>query len=274
MRRRTLLTAGLTFAAPAPLQFGLREASMRMVGDLAVFETAARIRGLHGVELQASSRSHSLWPRETQRRYKAEADRCGMRIPSLAGPFFSGVSIRQTATAEKDLTATIAAAEFLGASVVLVPFFRENCPSMAQQSEWRPIIDLLRRCGARAQAAGVTLAIENSLSPAENAVLCDQVAHPAVRTYYDLDNCEFYGHRAQSVPGIATLGLDRIRQIHAKNEDRLLEQPGRVDWKAAFRALRDIGYAGWVVFETQHATTADCISATERNIAFALREHQ
>jgi sugar phosphate isomerase/epimerase len=261
--------AGLGMAATPAVKFGLREASMKRVGDLAVFEIAASIGGLEGVELQASAGAHNLWSRETLHRYQAEAERWGIRIPSLAGPFSRGVSIRRTPEAEKDLVATIAAAKFLSAAVVLVPFFRENCPPLDDKAAWAPVIAMLRRACNQAADSGVTLALENSLSPAGNAALCDRISHPAVRVYYDLDNCEFYGHQGQAVPGVRTLGLDRIRQVHAKNEDRLLRQEGRVDWKAAFAELSAIGYAGWIVFETRHRDTAGCVSATAENIAFA-----
>jgi sugar phosphate isomerase/epimerase len=69
------------------------------------------------------------------------------------------------------------------------------------------------------------------------------------------------------VPGIAIL-KDRIRQVHLKNEDRLLEQPGRVNWASAVKGLAAIGYQGWFVFETTHSSPQQCIDATQKNMAF------
>ncbi|MEZ5393660.1 MAG: hypothetical protein R2724_12510 [Bryobacterales bacterium] len=89
-----------------------------------------------------------------------------------------------------------------------------------------------------------------------------------MKVYYDLDNCEYYKHTGQAVPGIELLGRDRICQVHVKNEARLIEEPGRVDWRAAFAALERIGYDGWYVFESSHSSREQMIEATERNIAF------
>jgi sugar phosphate isomerase/epimerase len=91
-----------------------------------------------------------------------------------------------------------------------------------------------------------------------------------VGIYYDLDNVEKNGHAGESVPGIALL-RNRIRQVHLKNDVRLLEEPGRVDWIEALRGLAAAGYLGWLVFESTHAGPQDCIDATRKNIAFVTR---
>ena len=50
-----------------------------------------------------------------------------------------------------------------------------------------------------------------------------------------------------------------------------MEQPGPVDWAAAVKNLSKIRYSGWFVFETSHTGPAQCIEATEKNIAFVKR---
>jgi sugar phosphate isomerase/epimerase len=98
------------------------------------------------------------------------------------------------------------------------------------------------------------------------------IGEPNVLVYYDLDNMEFYGHKGLAVPGIELLGRERICQIHVKNEERLIEQPGRVDWRAAFRALQRIGYTGWYVLESGHPTREHLLRTTETNISFMRSE--
>jgi sugar phosphate isomerase/epimerase len=97
------------------------------------------------------------------------------------------------------------------------------------------------------------------------------VDRPGVKVYYDVDNVESFGHTGQAVPGIAILGRTAIRQVHVKNEDRLLEQSGRVDWAAAVKALANIGYSGWFVFETSHSGPEQCIEATKKKMEFVSR---
>ena len=262
-----------TLATPAladgpPLKFGHRASSLKMVGDFDVVRVAAQVQGLDGVELQTAQGEPNLWDVDAVRRYKREGYRWGMSFPSLSGIWGKGVSIRRSPVAGVDLLRSIRAAEMLGSSVILVAFFRDNCPSMDDESEYGPVVELLQRAAPAARDAGVVLGLENSLSPADNAKLVDLIADPAVKVYYDLDNVEFYEHTGLAVPGIELLGRERICQVHVKNEERLIEQPGRVDWRAAFAALKRIGYDGWYVFESRHSSREQMVEATERNIAF------
>jgi sugar phosphate isomerase/epimerase len=126
---------------------------------------------------------------------------------------------------------------------------------------------------AQAAESGVTIGLENSLSPAHNKKLVDLVAHPGVKVYYDAYNMAYYDHAVEAVPGFKLLGTERICQVHVKNGEKLLEaEDGLIDWAAAFDALNDIGYDGWYVFESQHSDKGNVVEATNRNIDF-MREH-
>jgi sugar phosphate isomerase/epimerase len=272
LSRRGLLAGALGVCGAAaqqiPLKIGHRAASMNMVGNFDVFRLASRISGLRGVELQIAQGNPNLWDLDTVRRYKREAHRWGMEIPSLAGVWSRGVSIRNSPVAGIELLKAIRAAELIGASVILVAFFRDNCPDMNSEGSYGPVVELLKAAAGPAGDAGAVLGLENSLSPADNKKLVNLVGEGSVKVYYDLDNIEFYGHAGQAVPGIALLGKDRICQVHVKNEERLIEEPGRVDWRAAFEAFNGIGYDGWYVFESQHSGTEQLVESTVRNISF------
>jgi L-ribulose-5-phosphate 3-epimerase len=276
-RRRLLKSVALPFLAAAqaaglPLRIGHREASMKKVGNPDLFRLASEIPGLLGVEPQVVSGDWRLWEKENLLRYKREANRWGVQIPSLSGIWPRGASILKTDTAPEHIRRSIRAAEFLGSSVILVAFFRENCPDMSKESSYGPVVEMLKKVAPEAADAGVVLGLENSLNPAGNVQLIDLVGHPAVKIYYDLHNCEFYGHAGQAVPGIKLMGRNRIGQVHVKNEAKLIEEPGKIDWGAALDALKAIGYDGWYVFESQHSSDKQCIEATVKNIAF-LRRH-
>jgi len=250
-----------------PLKLGIRAASMQMVGDFDVIKTAARIPGILGVELQAAAGRTTLRDWDAVRRYKREADRWGMRIPSLAGVWDRGVSIQSPAAGE-NLVQTIRAAEMLGSGVILLAFFKQDAPDMTREESYGPIVALLQKTARRAADAGVVMGLENSLRPADNKKLVDLVGHPAVGVYYDLHNMAFYGHADQAIPGIKLLGKERLAMVHVKNGDLLLEEPGPIDWAAAFREFNDIQYDGWYVYETAHDNTADCLEDTRKNNAF------
>jgi len=254
-----------------PLKVGIRAATMQMVGELDVIKVAASIPGIMGVELQTTAGEYNLRDWDSVLRYKREAYRWAMHIPSIAGVWDPGINIRSELAID-NLLKSIRAAELLGASVVLVAFFRQDAPDMSRDESYGPIVALLRRAAMHASDAGVTLGLENSLSPADNKTLVDLIDHPAVRIYYDVWNMAYYGHQAEAIPGIKLLGKERICMVHVKNGRRLLEEPGPIDWAEAFRQFNAIGYDGWYIYETTHDDLADCIADTQRNNAF-LRRH-
>jgi L-ribulose-5-phosphate 3-epimerase len=261
-------------AAPAPapgqqlpLKLGIRAATMKMVGDFSVLQTAAKIQGIRGVELQVTAGGRNLRDWEVVRQYKREANRWDMRIPSLAGVWDKGVGI-SSPNAPESLQLSIRAAELLGSNVILAAFFGQGAPDMSREESYGPVVSNLRKAAPAAADAGVIIGLENSLSPAENVKLLDLVAHPAVKVYYDLFNMSTYGHTEDAVPGVKLMGRERICAVHVKNGNKLIEQPGPIDWPAAFAAFNDIGYEGWFTYETAHRDVAACLADTARNNAF------
>jgi sugar phosphate isomerase/epimerase len=278
MHRREFVLTSLAAAAVAAarrgaatpnLKFGHRQANMVNDPGPAVFDLAKQIQGLSGVELQVFFKGTTLWDKENLLSYQRAAERTGLTIPSIAGVWPPRASLLQP-TAEEHLRKAIQAAESLRAKTILVACFEQNCPKMDQEQSYDPVVLLLQRVSGAARDAGVVLGMETSNSPAEDRKLIDLVDRPSVRVYYDLDNVERYTHTNEAVPGIALL-KDRIRQVHLKNEDKLLEQPGRVNWSTAAKGLATIGYAGWLVFETSHSGPQQVVDATEKNIAFVTR---
>ena len=250
-----------------PLKLGIRAATMGMVGDLSVIQTAAGIESIRGVELQVTAGTRNLRDPEVVRQYKRESDRWDVRIPSLAGIWDKGVSMVSPGAGECLQTA-IRAAELLGSRVVLVAFFKENAPDMSREESYNPVLTTLRKAAGPAADAGVVLGLETSLSPADNVKLVDLIGHPAVRIYYDVYNMATFGHGAEAVAGVKLLGRERICAVHVKNGNKLIEEPGLIDWPAAFAAFNEIGYDGWFTYETAHKNTAACIADTVRNNAF------
>jgi sugar phosphate isomerase/epimerase len=258
-------------AAAATLKFGHRQANMVTEPGPAVFDLAKQIHGLSGVELQVFFKGTTLWDKETLLAYQKAANRTGLPVPSVAGIWPPGASLLQP-TAEEHLRKAIDVAESLHATTILAACFEQNCPKMDQEQSYGPVVALLQKVSGAARDAGVTIGMETSNSPADDLKLIDLVDRASIKVYYDLDNVERYAHTGEAVPGIALL-KSRIRQVHLKNENRLLEQPGRVNWADAAKGLADIGYTGWFVFETSHSSPQQCVEATEKNIAFVTRHY-
>jgi sugar phosphate isomerase/epimerase len=238
-----------------------------MVGDLRVIQTAATIQGIRGVELQVTAGDRNLRDLDVVRQYKRESDRWEMRIPSLAGIWDKGIGI-SSPNAGENIQLTVRSAELLGSGVILAAFFGQGAPDMSREESYGPIVSMLKEVAPTAADAGVIIGLENSLSPADNRKLVDLVDHPAVRVYYDLHNMATYGYGPEAVPGVKLLGKERICAVHVKNGDKLIEEPGPIDWAAAFAAFNEIGYAGWFTYETGHKSTSACLADTPKNNAF------
>ena len=148
-------------------------------------------------------------------------------------------------------------AALLGADVLAGPIhsaygvFTEQPPTTA---EFDRCVEVLQQAGDRAQACGVTLAIE-PLNRFEcyflnTAARCDElvraVGHPAVRGALDTHHAHL--EEADLVAAItssrATLGHVQLSENH-----RGTPGTGQVDFAAALRALTAIEYRGWLVVE-------------------------
>ena len=87
------------------------------------------------------------------------------------------------------------------------------------------------------------------------------------------DNCSLVAHDPR--PGALREGRAAgvVSVEHGGGSRReLLEEPGPIDWAAAFRAFNEIQYDGWYVYETGHDSTEDCLADTKKNNAF-LQKH-
>jgi L-ribulose-5-phosphate 3-epimerase len=276
MQRRQFLLSSLAAAgaaakrgaAAAALKFGHRQANMVTDPGPAVFDLAKQIHGLSGVELQVFFKGTTLCDQEALLAYQRAAARTGLAIPSVAGVWPPGATLLQP-TAEENLRNAIRVAQALHATTILAACFEQNCPKMDQEQSYGPVVALLQKVSGAARDAGVTIGMETSNTPADDLKLLQLVDRPNIRVYYDLNNVEQY-HPGDAIPGLQIL-KSRIRQVHLKNEDRLLEQPGCVNWADAVKGLAAIGYAGWFVFETSHSGPEQCIDATQNNIAFVTR---
>jgi L-ribulose-5-phosphate 3-epimerase len=271
------------WAARSPIKLAHREGNMLRQSSPSVYELAASIPGLSGVEVQ-TTRSN-LWDRETVLSYKKEANRWRMRTVSMGGSFPAGGTLLQPGPAEESIRKTIRSGEILGASVVLVPGFFDTCPRMDDESSYGPVVELLKRLAPLAEDAGITLGLELSLSLAEYQKLIGLVAHAAVRPYWDATGTDHMGHPGDGLKGLEVLGSS-ICQMHLKNGRKLIEerhllekhprslQPDRtmsIDWTKALPIVKASGFEGWFAFETPHASPEACVEETKKNIAFVMK---
>jgi sugar phosphate isomerase/epimerase len=248
------------------IRFAHRQAHMVTAPGQNVFELAALIPDISGVQLQMIWKGEDRSDPDVARVYKQQAEHSGILVPSIAGVWKPGETVFDLSVAKIALTSSIHVAEFFGAKVILVALFAPNCPDMNDENSFAPVVELLQKMASRADDAGVMFALETSLTPVDELKLLRLVDRPSVRSYYDPKNVEGY-HPGQAIAGIGILGT-HIVEFHLKNEDRLLSQASIVDWASALKAFAEIQYEGWYVFETEHASAGRCIEDTQANIYF------
>jgi sugar phosphate isomerase/epimerase len=272
--RREFIAASLAATAlgaqsiqpPAP-RFAHRQAQMPLPPGQNVFQLAAKISGLSGVQLQMIWHGEDISAGDRARELKKQARDNGMLTPSIAGIWKHGENIFSGDVAERAIANAIRAASVLEAGVILVVMFKENCPDMRDPESYGPVVELFRKMAPRAADANTKLCVETSLLPEDDYTLIEKVNHPNVGAYFDATNVENY-HPGSSLAGIRIL-RNHIGEVHLKNEDRLLnQQPAKVNWVEVLHEYRDIHYNGWYCFETEHASPERCVEDTISNMAF------
>ena len=256
------------WAAQAPVKIAHREGNMLRESSPGVYELAASIGGIYGLEVQ-TVRS-KLWDREMALTYKRESARWNVRTISMGGVMPTGGSLVKPDTCEEAIRKAIISGEVLGANVVLVPAFRQDCPKMDDEASYGPSVKLLQKLAPVAADAGITLGLELSLSLEEHHKFLGLINSPNVKIYWDATGVDSMNHVGEGMKGIETLG-DLICQQHLKNGNKLMEEPGFIDWTKALPAVKASGYQGWMAFETPHATPEACVEQTRRNLAFVLK---
>jgi len=205
-------------------------------------------------------------PREAEEMKKA-ADAAKIRIHSVMNMAhwdypLSSSDPSVVAESMKGMETSLRNAHLWGAdAVLLVPAVVNE--KTGYNDAWARSQRQIRKLLPLAEKLKVVIAVEDVwnkflLSPREFAAYVDEFKSPWVRAYFDVGNIAFYGYPQD---WIRTLGK-RIVKLHLK-DFRLREvkhwqvysaefvplREGAVDWKAVYRALGEIGYAGTATVE-------------------------
>ena len=214
----------------------------------------ARWAGFAGVEATLSARDLKGEGRDRLRTLERASASSGLAVSSfvldhhnLGG--IADADPRVAAGAAEEVRVAIAWAAELGAGAILVPFFGHA--ELLTESDRVRAVSAFRALCPLASAAGISLLYEGSLPATEVARLAQEIGSPAFGCYFDTANLVFRG--LDPPTEIRRLGA-LVRQVHikdvrARKGDVHLGR-GRVDFAECARALAEIGYEGWLVFET------------------------
>lgn len=250
----TLLAPRLRSAMPALPRFpvGVCDWMILKRQRLGAFSLTREI-GADGVEVdmgglgQRPTFDNQLAKPAVRDQFLSEAERLGLRICSLAMSGFYAQSFAEregVGSMVQDCINTLVA---MKVKTAFLPLGVQG--DLVQRPHLRPaIVERLRDAGRRAADAGVIIGIETALDATGEAALLDDVASPAVRSYFNFANPLQAGRDLHAE--LRILGRERICQIHASNQDRVwLEKDPQIDLPAVKATLDAMGWHGWLVIE-------------------------
>ncbi len=208
-------------------------------------------------------------PAAELRDLRRSVEAAGLQLSGLATGLYWGANAASADPAARQRAADILrrqieCAALLGLDAVLVVpgavgvDFVPGAEVVPYEAAYRRAGEFLRAALPAARQAGVTLCVENVwnkflLSPLEMRTFLDELGGEGIGSYLDVGNALLVGYPED---WIAILGR-RIRRVHFKDFRRNVGTvdgfcdllSGDVDWPAVRRALRQVGYDGWVAAE-------------------------
>jgi sugar phosphate isomerase/epimerase len=151
----------------------------------------------------------------------------------------------------------------VGGDAVLLPHFERETINPTEEQE-RNFIEGLRRSAPIAEREQVKIALETSFGVEPLQRIMRAVNSPWVGVYQDTSNALYYGH--DTVDMLTRLAKETV-MIHLKDTGQSFLGEGNVDWPGTLTAVREMGYDGWLVFETPGGD--DPRAAAARNLRFA-----
>lgn len=232
------------------------------------FEAAKRA-GMQGVEVGVGGAEDTLRiaKPETIKKYKDMAAATGILVSSLSMDLMNGHPSGTDENAPKWIMQTVEAAAELKADGILLPFFGKAHLLKGKEFKKEAVDGLVKRLkeiGPKAEAAGVSIGIECTLSAQRFIEILDRIGSGGVSAYYDIGNSTNAG---LDVPADLRALKGRMKMIHFKDGRNYLGE-GKCKMEPVAAALKEIDYKGWVVLETSCPSKnaeADC----KRNADFS-----
>lgn len=268
--------AGLTLAGGCrPLSFeeskgkgfsdgfkiGICDWSLGKITELSVLEVVKRL-GADGVQVDfgmADDDLPLLHKPELQREYLELTKKHNIEIASFGMVALGWAPYRSDPRWTQWINEGIDVSKAMGVNIILIPFFSK--PDLAGDEEGRGIVaEKLKELSPKAEKAGVVLGLESWMSAEQNLEIIEHVDSDAVQVYYDVGNSHKRGYDIYKE--IRILGK-HICQFHAKDYGHEMFGKGDVDFKRVREAMDDIGYRGWIVFESSKWEPQKPVSAEE-----------
>ncbi len=136
------------------------------------------------------------------------------------------------------------------------------------ESEWKWCQETLLSVADFARGAGVTLVVEYLnrfecyvlTSAADTARFVNECNHPNIRMMYDTFHANI---EEKDLAAAIKVCAPVTVHVHISENDRSTPGEGHVDWDTTFKALKDVGYEGWLVVEAFGLALPELAAATK-----------
>ena len=254
---------------PVPVRVGMTDWNLGARGDITKIALAREI-GLDGIQVSVQYPTDgrpTLRDAKTQAAFRRAALDNGIQICSLAigNPGKTRLPMHTNPAFAILLAEAVEIAHNLGTNNILLPILGDSHIDMANQAQVDAFVVMMKEVARYGEKYGVVVALEDWISAEDNIKIVDAIGSEYVGVYYDCHNI---------VPRVKDIYVEpkmlgkRIHQIHVKNANMLLSQPGgRVDWPRMAQEFYDIGYRGWYVLETG-SPSKDIVADTRANVEY------
>ena len=270
MTRRELLAAALAAplvrAATAKIPIGITDWNLRLSADLEAIPLAARL-GFDGIQISCGRRlvddKMPLDNPEAIARCLALSRQHKIPIVGTCADRLHDNGLKSDPLAVRWVRDSIRLTHAVGTRVLLLPFFGKW--ALGTRTEMEYVGDALRDLAAEAEKADVILGLENTNSAEDNVRIMDRARSKNVLVYYDVGNSTNAGF--DILKEIRWLGKDRICQIHLKDNPNYLGE-GKIQFVPILAAIREIGFTGYEVLETDSTSAATLEADMRRNLGY------
>ena len=270
MTRRDLLAAALAAplvrAAGARIPIGVTDWNLRLAANPDAIPLAARL-GFDGVQISCGRRlvddKMPLDNPDVIARCVALARQHKIAIHGTCADRLHENGLKSDPLAVRWVRDSIRLTHAVGTRVLLLPFFGKWALETRQEMEYTG--DALRDLAGEAEKANVILGLENTISAEDNVRIMDRARSKNVLVYYDVGNSTSNGFDV--LKEIRWLGKDRICQIHLKDNPNYLGE-GKIQFVPIMAAIREIGFTGYAVLETDAKSPDALESDMSRNLGY------
>jgi sugar phosphate isomerase/epimerase len=256
---------------PVPVRVGMTDWNLGQRGDITKIALARQI-GLDGIQVSLqfpTDEAPTLRDPKTQAAFRAAALENGIQICSLAigSPGKARLPLHTNPAAAILLVEAVEVARNIGTNNILLPILGDSHIDMTNQGQVNTFVVMMKEVARYAEKYDVVVAIEDWISAEDNIRLLDAIGSEHIAVYYDAHNIVSRG-AAKDIYAEPKLLGKRINQIHVKNANMLMSNPGgKLDWSRMAQEFHDIGYRGWYVLETG-SPSKDIIADTRANIDY------